>query len=224
MPRRILGERINQTTSMKLPSLFKRKPKQPKVPSFDYEQDTRSKLVLAFEHEGHKYYRFPNELSLPFYRFTNSMMLLERLSSGTSGAEMDKILDVMEKALSKGLSIPKNASVVATCIHALRERQQTVIHKDLLLNIAAIFTVRDDESATGELNPHIHEDKLKVFESLAEKEGEHGFFISLSIERLRPLLNMSPEDFSELWSHNEAQMQVLKEQLGVLTTRLNSKH
>lgn len=206
---------------MKLPKLFKRKPKA--APSFDYEQDTRSKLVLAFEHDGHKYYRFPNELSLPFYRFTNSMMLLERLSSGTSGAEMDKILEVMEKAVSKGLSIPKNASVVATCIHALRERHTTVIHKDLLLNIACIFTVRDDEAATGELNPHIHEDKLKVFESLAEKEGEHGFFISLSIERLKPLLNMSQKDFSELWSHNEAQMKVLNEQMGVLSSRLEQK-
>lgn len=206
---------------MKLPKLFKRKPKA--APTFEYEQDTRSKLVLAFEHDGHKYYRFPNELSLPFYRFTNSMMLLERLSSGTSGAEMDKILEVMEKAVSKGLSIPKNASVVATCIHALRERHTTVIHKDLLLNIAAIFTVRDDESATGELNPHIHEDKLKVFESLAEKEGEHGFFISLSIERLKPLLNMSQKDFSELWNHNEAQMKVLNEQMGVLSSRLEQK-
>jgi hypothetical protein len=207
---------------MNLLRLFKRKPKK-QEDKFNYEQDTRSKLVLAFEHEGHKYYRFPNELSLPFYRFTNSMMLLERLSSGMSGSEMDKVLDVMEKALSKGLSIPKNASVVATCIHVLRERQQTVIHKDLLLNIACVFTVRDDESATGELNPHIHEEKLKVFESLAEKEGEHGFFISLSIERLNPLLNMSPSDFSELWMHNEAQMHVLTSQLGMLTSRLEQK-
>ena len=207
---------------MKLPRLFKRKPKQQEE-KFSYEQDTRSKLVLAFEHEGHKYYRFPNELSLPFYRFTNSMMLLERLSSGMSGSEMDKVLDVMEKALAKGLSIPKNASVVATCIHVLRERQQTVIHKDLLLNIACVFTVRDDESATGELNPHIHEEKLKVFELLAEKEGEHGFFISLSIERLKPLLSMSPSDFNELWKHNEAQMHVLTSQLGMLTSRLEQK-
>ena len=83
--------------------------------------------------------------------------------------------------------------------------------------------MRDDEAATGELNPHIHEDKLKVFESLAEKEGEHGFFISLSIERLKPLLNMSQKDFSELWSHNEAQMKVLNEQMGVLSSRLEQK-
>jgi hypothetical protein len=211
----------NNKNTMDILNIFKRKAK---AQSFNYEQDTRSKLVLAFEHDGHKYYRFPNELSLPFQRFTNSMALLERLSSGTSGSEMDLILDVMEKALSKGLSIPKNAAVVATCIHALRERQQTIIHKDLLLNIAAVFTVRDDESATGELNQKIHEQKITVFEMLAEKEGEHGFFISLSIERLKPLLSMSQEDFSELWKHNSVQMQVLKEQMGVLTSRLNSKH
>lgn len=207
---------------MKLPKLS-RLFRRSKPEKFNYEADVRSKLIELFEHDGHKYYRFPNELSLPFYRFTNSMMLLERLSSGLSGAEMDKILDVMEKALSKGLSIPKNASVVAACIHALRERQQTVIHKDLLINIACIFTVRDDESATGELNPKVHEEKVKAFELLAEKEGEHGFFISLSIERLSPLLNMSVSDFKELWNHNEAQMAVLTDQLGLLTSRLEQR-
>ena len=105
---------------MKLLSLFKRnKPKR-----YNHEAEVKEKLIFAFEAEGHKYYRFPNELSLPFYRFANAMMLLERLSSGISGSEMDKVLEVMEKSLSKGLSIPKNASTVAACIHAIRERQE----------------------------------------------------------------------------------------------------
>jgi len=203
---------------MKLLSIFKRKPKKRNI-----EGELRDKLVFAFEAEGHKYYRFPNELSLPFYRFTNSMMLLERLSSGLSGSEMEKVLEIMEKALSKGLTIPKNASTVATCIHALRERQTSVIHQDLLINLASIWTVRDDEQVTGELNPKIHEQKCELFERLAHEEGEHGFFISLSIERLKPLLSMSEKDFKELWNHNKAQVRTLTNQMDFLSKHLDTK-
>jgi hypothetical protein len=203
---------------MKLLSIFKRnKPKR-----YNHEAEVKDKLVFAFEAEGHKYYRFPNELSLPFFRFAAAMSLLERLSSGISGGEMDKVLEVMEKALGKGLSAPKNASTVAACIHALRERQESVIHKDLLINIAAIWIVRDDETTTGEVNPKIHENKCQLFEKLAEKEGEHGFFISLAIERLHPLLSMSAQDFNDLWKHNTAQMSVLNNQMQFLSSHLDN--
>lgn len=202
---------------MKLLSIFKRN----KAKRYNHETEVKDKLIFAFESEGHKYYRFPNELSLPFYRFANAMMLLERLSSGLSGSEMDKVLDVMEKSLAKGLSVPKNAATVAACIHAMRERQESVIHKDILINIAAIWTVRDDETATGELNPKIHEQKCELFERLAEKEGEHGFFISLAIERLHPLLSMSAQDFNDLWKHNTAQMSILNNQMQFLSSQLD---
>ena len=201
---------------MKLPNLFKRKTKQPT----DIEAQMRSKLIEAFKHEGHTYYRFPDNESLPFYRLTQAMYLIERLSSGISGAEMDKILEVMENAVHEGLNKPKGASVVTACIFALRERQNNIIHKDLLLNIAAVWTVRDDESITGALNPKIQDEKLKVFELLAEKEGEHGFFTSLAISRLQPLLTISPEQFKELWQANQAQIASLSKQVELLSSAL----
>lgn len=201
---------------MKLLKLFKRKQKP--LPNFEAEK--RSKLIEAFTHEGHTYYRFPDNENLPFYRFAQAMFLIERLSSGISGQEMEKILEVMEKAVADGLSKPKPASVVATCIHALRERQSNIIHKDLLLNIAAVWTVRDDETVTGALNPKIQAEKLELFERLAQKEGEHAFFISLAIERLKPLLSISPEQFNELWQSNQAQIASLNKQMELLTSAL----
>jgi len=74
-------------------------------------------MVELFKHEGHTYYRFPKELNLPLERFSMSMSLMERISSGLSGAEMERILAGMERALSAGLSNPKNAAVVATAGH-----------------------------------------------------------------------------------------------------------
>jgi hypothetical protein len=196
-----------------LKRLFSRK-------AYNYEQDIRSKLELVFEHEGRKYYRFPKELSLPLNRFANSLLLLELLSSGLSGQEVDMILEVMEKAVHKGLQSPKNAASVVACIQAIKQRKNMIVHKDLLLNIAATFIIREDESATGDMVSTIHDEKVKLFERLAEKEGEHGFFMSLAITKLSPCLEMSQEDFKELWSTTAARTRALKNQLALIGSTL----
>ena len=145
---------------------------------------------------------------MPLERFSMSMALLERLSSGISGSEMEGILEGMEKALAAGLTNPKNAALVATYIHIIRERQDTIIHRDLLLNIAATWIIRDDEDPTI-INNDIHKEKLEVFEKMC-KEGSHDFFTRVAIEPLTPLMSMSPEDFKTLWEYNiEAQRNLI---------------
>lgn len=173
-------------------------------------------LVQLFERDGYTYYRFPKETSLPLERFAMSMGLLERLSSGLSGSEMEQILTEMEKALGAGLSNPKNAAVMATYIHIIRERQNTIVHRDLLLNIAATWVVRSDENPSI-INPDIHKKKLEVFEAMAG-EGSHDFFTRLDIEPLKPLLSISPSDLTVLWEYNLTQIQKLNEALALLTT------
>jgi len=137
------------------------------------------------------------------------MALLERLSSGISGTEMEGILEGMEKALSAGLSNPKNAALVATYIHIIRERQDTIIHRDILLNIAATWIIRDDENPTI-VNNDIHKEKLEVFEKMCNG-GAHDFFTRLGIDALMPLMSMSTSDMQKLWEYNlEAQRNLIK--------------
>ena len=177
-------------------------------------------MVELFKQDGHTYYRFPKELNLPLERFSMSMSLMERISSGLSGSEMDKILSGMEKALSAGLSNPKNAAVVAAYIHVIRERQDTVIHRDLLLNLAATWVVRGDEDP-GVIDPTIHQQKLELFEAMC-KEASHDFFTRLDIAPLMPLLTMSPQDFQILWEYNVEAQRKLTQALQHLTTHLDT--
>lgn len=177
-------------------------------------------MVELFKHEGHTYYRFPKELNLPLERFSMSMSLMERISSGLSGSEMERILSGMERALSAGLSNPKNAAVVATYIHVIRERQNTVIHRDLLLNLAATWVVREDEDP-GQIDPDIHQQKLTLFEGMC-KEASHDFFTRLDIEPLMPLLTMSPQDFQILWEYNVEAQRKLTQALTHLNTHLDT--
>lgn len=166
-------------------------------------------LVKVFTHDGYNYLKFPKETNMPLERFSLSMSLLERLSSGISGTEMEGILEGMEKALSAGLSNPKNAALVATYIHIIRERQDTIIHRDILLNIAATWIIRDDENPTI-VNNDIHKEKLEVFEKMCNG-GAHDFFTRLGIDPLMPLMSMSPSDMQKLWEYNlEAQRNLIK--------------
>jgi hypothetical protein len=184
--------------------------------TFTRSKPTTYNLVEVFKHGGHRYYRFPKEMNMPLERFAMSMSLLERLSSGLSGSEMDRILTEMEKALSAGLSNPKTAALMGAYIHVIRERQNTVIHRDILLNIAATWIIRGDENPAA-INPDIHQQKLTLFEELS-KGGAHDFFYSLGIEPLMPLFNISAEEFQTLWEYNTAEVRKLHEALRQLSS------
>ena len=177
---------------------------------------TNYNLVEVFKHEGHRYYRFPKETSLPLERFSMALSLMERISSGLSGSEMEQILDGMEKSLAAGLSNPKNAAVVAGYIHVIRERQNSVILRDLLLNFAAVWVVRDDEDPTI-VNADIHNEKLQVFDAMC-KEASHDFFSQLDITPLMPLLTMSPQELQTLWEYNVVAQRKLMESLTMLNS------
>ena len=178
--------------------------------------DPKHNLVEVFKHEGHTYYRFPKETNLPLERFSMALGLMERISSGLSGGEMEQILEGMERSLAAGLSNPKNAAVVAAYIHIIRERQSNVIHRDLLLNFAAVWVVRDDEDPAM-VNPDIHSAKLEVFEAMC-REASHDFFSRLDITPLLPLLTMSAGDLQTLWEYNIVQQRNLTQSLTQLDT------
>ena len=118
--------------NMKLRNLFKRKKEN------TYEDEMRQKLVFAFEFDNHKYYKLDNKVNLPFSRFAIVMSLLERLSCGLDGSDMSKALDTIEKYLNKGIAHPNSAAKIGAVVSILRERQQNVIHKDLMLTLSML--------------------------------------------------------------------------------------
>lgn len=157
---------------------------------------------------------------MPLERFAHVLKLMEMLSCGVSGSEMNSILENMERAIAAGLSNPKNAGIVSTYVNVIRERQDMVIHRDLLLNLAATFILRDDEKPEV-INPDIHKEKLETFEQMS-KEAPHDFFSLAAIEPLMPLLTMSPQEFKELWEYNTVQIQHLTKALTLLDSHLDS--
>ena len=172
-------------------------------------------LVKIFTENGYTYSRFPKEVNMPLERFAMSMSLLERLSCGLSGEEMDSILTEMEREVASGLSNPKSSARVAAFIHVIRERQSSVIHKEILLNIAATWIVRDDEDPNT-INNEVHAEKVTAFEKMCSG-GAHDFFTRMGIEPLMPLISISPEEFQILWEFNVQAQRKLTQMIQSIT-------
>ena len=201
--------RLNQN-QMKLKNPFRKKPISPYLP----------KLELAMEHEGKKYYRFQQKTFVPAGRFVYVDQLLELRSLGLSGAEMDKIIDLMEQALVMDMSKPPNIGKIGFYIECIRSRRELVLHRDILINIAAYLLIREDEDPKF-VHKTIHEEKVALFEKLADGgQQSYDFFTSAALEPLSIFQSMSREQFVELWEYNSAQIKSLKKTLERLNKSL----
>ena len=194
----------------KLPNIFKRKPKN----------DYLAKLELAFEHKGVKYYRFHQKVSIPASRFIYVDQLLELRSLGLSGEEMDKILTEMESALVMDMSKPSNIARIGHLIECIKQRRSLVLHRDILINMAAYMLIREDEDPVN-VHKGIHDEKVELFESLAEGgEKAYDFFMNAALKPLSELQKLSKEEFTELWENNTLRIVALKKTLKRLSSTL----
>jgi hypothetical protein len=171
-------------------------------------------LELLFSENGHSFYKFKGDTALPVIRMLYTDKMMELRSCGLSGQEIDNIIVAFKKSLSKGAS---GISEMGYLITALEQRQSMVLHKDILLNIAAYMIIRDDEDPSI-VDAKIHSEKLELFLTKSEGGGDaYDFFISAALKPLSDSANMSKEEFTELWENNLLQIKILKGALNQLS-------
>ena len=183
---------------MKLRNLFRKK-----------DAPYRHQLEFLFKQDGHSYYKFQDDKALPVIRMIELDALMELRSMGMSGQELDKIIEQMEKCVFEGMGNPKSVSQIAFLIHCIKERRSMILHRDIMLNMASLLIVRDDEDVTV-VDQIIKKQKLEAFEKKAEGGASaYDFFTNAALERLSLLENISKEEFLMLWEHNQIEMRKL---------------
>lgn len=170
-----------------------------------------SKLELCFtDSKGKKYYKFPEDMSLPLERFGKLQEYMMWMSAGLTSNELDLLLDEADKALTEGLTQKKNASKIGFIISQIRDRKSMVIHTELLYNFMAVQTVREDEAAEV-VNNAIHLDKVNQFKEETKNGKTYFFFHSLGLKKLNDLFNMSEAEWNKFWEESMELQRVLKE-------------
>jgi hypothetical protein len=156
---------------------------------------------------GKKYYGFGKNMSMPVLRFGKLQEYIMWMSAGLTGAELDKLIDVADKAVFDGLGNPKNAAKVGSILYQIRERKGMVLHHELLINFISVQLVREDESIT-DFDNDIHMEKVDQF--LLDTKTNPLFFFQLpELNKLWHLLKMSADEWKLYWSESELQQKAL---------------
>lgn len=162
---------------------------------------------------GKKYYGFGKNMTMPVSRFGKLQEYIMWMSSGLSGSELDKLVDIADKALTDGLTQKGNAAKVGSILTQIRERKNMVMHHELLINFIAVQVVREDESIT-EFDNQIHMEKVDQF--LKDTKTNPLFFFRLpELSRLWHLLKMSEQEWTIFWEESVLQQKILNEQLKI---------
>lgn len=146
---------------------------------------------------GKKYYEFSQDKPLPLERYGKQSWLLEYLRKGYSPEEEKDALLEMDVNLSKGVKDSKGMARIGFLITLLLERNNIVIHTDLLYGILACQWVREDEQVEA-INEKIHQEKIAAFKEYVSAHGSYFFFQSAALKKLNHLQNISETDWSIL--------------------------
>ena len=178
--------------------------------SIKYKPVTHRDLEYRFaDRDGLKYYGFEQNTELPMQRFNKMLEFYQWLANGITPSYLDEVLDIMEKALTKGLEQDKGAARIGGLIHELRTRKDMVIPLELKINILAVQYIREDEDPE-KFSEAIHRDKVEV---LMDQEELHSFFLdSHELKALQSLLGITNTDWMQ-YANQSKQAQRYREEV-----------
>lgn len=170
---------------------------------------------------GFQYYKVSNSMDLPIERKgkINTYLTWINLGLGTflvkkkdgkevEYTELGLILDAMEEALNKGVNNKPNAAMIGALIREIRERENLIIHTELLYNILAVQWIREDENpAVFDEEKHI--EKIKQFKIEVSQSNSYFFFATTKLNELLPFLKITEQEWNEYWKLSLVKQQAL---------------
>ncbi|MFI5404926.1 MAG: hypothetical protein ACHQ1D_00285 [Nitrososphaerales archaeon] len=170
-----------------------------------------AKLELCFtDSKGVKYYKFPDNMSLPLERFGKLQEYMMWMSSGITSTELDGLLDEADKALTEGLLQKKNAARIGFILSEIRDRKNMVIHTELLYNFLSVQVIRQDEQPEF-YNNSIQMEKVAQFKEETKNGKTYDFFLRIGLKKLNALFNMSEAEWNRLWEESIQAQEALKQ-------------
>ena len=113
--------------------------------------------------------------------------------------QLDDLLGEIDNAAQDGLKEPKNVSRIISIVNEIKFRREQIISFDILLNIAAIAWVREDEEPTNFSQP-IHEEKLATLEK--ECQDHYFFFQQTELKKLYSFQNYSEQEWQTFFKQS----------------------
>lgn len=176
---------------------------------------------IGVDSKGNRYYSWESLDQMPKVRsnklqdfaiFSDMKMTVESLFELT-----DKIMELNEK-----VAVEKNKKVktrlhaqIAALAQEMQWRTTEDTPLDIILNMAAILAVREDEKPM-KFDRLIHEEKVKQF-SIEDQEGNFFFLSHELFKTLHPSLVMSGDEYKKHWNNLAYQKAYQKKRSGIIS-------
>lgn len=169
-----------------------------------------------------KYYRIPAQLALPIERYGKLQENLMWQSAGMTATEIKSLLALAETELENLVQGHKGAlSKVGFIIQEMKMRSEVVLHTELLYQFIAILYIREDEDM-NHYNESIQQEKVDAFKRIVAEGGAYEFFQLPELSRVNQLLNLSQQEWEELWMNSIREQDRLKRTIEYLKSGIKS--
>jgi len=149
--------------------------------------------------DGKVYYRFTGSSTIiPLERMGKMQDFLTMMSAGLDEKELTALIDVANGELAMALA-GKKADVIkiGAVLNQIKERQQMILHDQLMWQFMAVQLVREDEPA-AKFVQKIHDEKVEALQQLYYQHPDYAFFQTPELKLLNELLRCSPQDWETL--------------------------
>jgi hypothetical protein len=167
--------------------------------------------------DGKVYYRFTGSSTIiPLERMGKMQDFLTMMSAGLDEKELTALIDVANGELALALA-GKKADVVkiGAVLSQIKERQQMILHDQLMWQFMAVQLVREDEPAARFVQK-IHDEKVEALQQLYYQHPDYAFFQTPELRLLNELLKCSPQDWETLLVNSIRERDRLKRMLSYL--------
>lgn len=179
---------------------------------------THKDLEFAFaDTEGRRYYKFPSASPFPISRHAERDKLLIWLNRNLTGEQLGQLLEQMETSIHAGLKDPSHAAKVAAIVAEIRSRKDMIVSMDILINIAAVHWIREDEEPMT-YSEVIHQEKCNQFKKEVADGNHYFFFQQTELANLFNFQKFSEESLKEYLKASELAVQQHKATIEYLTT------
>lgn len=166
---------------------------------------------------GKVYYRFTGSSTIiPLERMGKMQDFLTMMSAGLDEKELTALIDVANNELALALN-GKKADVVkiGAVLNQIKERQQMILHDQLMWQFMAVQLVREDEPP-AKFVQKIHDEKVEALQELYYAHPDFSFFQTPELRLLNEMLRSSQQDWEILLVNSIRERDRLKRMLSYL--------
>lgn len=167
--------------------------------------------------DGKVYYRFTGSSTIiPLERMGKMQDFLTMMSAGLDEKELTALIDVANGELALALA-GKKADVIkiGAVLNQIKERQQMILHDQLMWQFMAVQLVREDEPA-AKFVQKIHDEKVEALQKIYWEKNDTSLFTSPELKMLNDMLKCSPEDWEPLLVNSVRERVRLKKMISFL--------